>query len=159
MSKLNNGVFSSNSNEWETPQDLFDALDREFHFTLDPCSSDENHKCPNYYTQRENGLMLPWSGSVFMNPPYGSVIKYWIEKAYLESRRPDVDVVVCLIPSRTDTRYWHDYVMKASEIRLIKGRVRFSGKDAAPFPSAIVIFNGSRTPLKVISYTWMEDES
>lgn len=156
---MNEGMYSSKTPEWETPQALFDALDREFSFTLDPCASDENHKCPEYYTERDNGLMHPWSGSVFMNPPYGSHIKHWVEKAYLESRRSEVDVVVRLIPSRTDTRYWHDFIMKASEIRLIKGRVRFSGKDPAPFPSAIVIFNGSQAPLKVISYNWMVDES
>ena len=150
---------SSNSNEWETPQDLFEALDSIFHFDLDPCASRSNHKCRRYFTKKGNGLSKNWFGSVFMNPPYGSVIGHWIKKAYEESQRHDVEVVVCLIPSRTDTRYWHDYVMKASEVWLIKGRIRFSGKDPAPFPSAVVVFNGSNGPLKVKSYNWTEDES
>ena len=156
---INKGMMSSNSNEWSTPQDLFDALDKVFSFNLDPCANKENHKCDRYFTIEDDGLSLPWSGSVFMNPPYGSVIGHWIKKAYEESQRHDVEVVVCLIPSRTDTRYWHNYVMKASEVWLIKGRIRFSGKDPAPFPSAVVVFNGSNGPLKVKSYNWMVNES
>ena len=148
---MSKGMFSSNTNEWETPQDLFDMLDAEFNFTLDPCASRKNKKCKKYFSIKTDGLSKKWSGSVFMNPPYGQAIKHWIEKAYIESQSDRVNVVVCLIPARTDTRYWHDYVMKASEIRLIKGRLRFSNKDPAPFPSAIVIFNGHEGP-KFISF-------
>ena len=131
----------SKSSEWATPQDLFDELDQEFNFTLDPCATHENHKCGRYYTRAEDGLTQSWSGErVFMNPPYGNEISLWVAKAYTESLQGAL--VVCLIPSRTDTRYWHDYVMKADEIRFIEGRLRFIGKatESAPFPSAIVIF-------------------
>ena len=148
---INNGMFSSNSNEWETPQDLFDRLDAEFHFNLDPCASRQNKKCPKYFSIKTNGLKKSWVGSVFMNPPYGQAIKHWIKKAYHESLKDSVKVVVCLIPARTDTQYRHDYVMKASEIRLIKGRLSFNNLAPAPFPSAIVIFNGHEGP-KFISF-------
>lgn len=130
--------FSSKSNEWATPQDLFDKLNQEFNFTLDPCANHTNHKCDKYYTIEEDGLSKSWAGEiVFMNPPYGKDIKKWIKKAYEESNHA---TVVCLIPSRTDTKYWHEYCLKG-EVRFIRGRLRFSGHTApAPFPSAIVIF-------------------
>ena len=131
----------SNSNEWETPQDLFDELDREFHFTLDPCATDQSAKCQKYFTKKDDGLSKSWAGEVvFMNPPYGREIGKWIKKAHEES---DNATVVCLIPSRTDTAYWHDYVMKGV-IRFIRGRLYFNRVNGetgpAPFPSAIVIF-------------------
>jgi len=131
--------YSSQSNEWETPQDLFDDLDDEFHFTLDPCCTKENTKCKKYYTAEDNGLSKSWAGEiVFMNPPYGREIGKWAKKAYGEWQ--DGATVVCLVPSRTDTAYWHDYFMKG-EIRFIRGRVKFSNsKQGAPFPSAIIIF-------------------
>jgi phage N-6-adenine-methyltransferase len=132
-------MFSSKSGEWETPQWLYDKLDDEFHFTLDPCAADENHKCDKYYTKKENGLAQDWKDDiVFMNPPYGRKIGQWVEKAYYDFLRGAT--VVCLLPSRTDTKWWHDYCMKG-KIRFIKGRLRFVGaKYGAPFPSAIVIF-------------------
>lgn len=134
--------FSSKTNEWATPQDFFERLNREFNFELDPCSDGHNAKCDRYFTQEDDGLMQDWAGvaiSVFMNPPYGRVIGDWIRKAYEESRKGAT--VVALIPSRTDTKYWHDYVMKAKEIRLVKGRLKFGdGRNSAPFPSAVVIF-------------------
>ena len=136
--------FSSKSNEWETPQDLYDKLDEEFGFTLDPCCTKESAKCDKYYTEEDNGLIQDWSNDiVFMNPPYGREIKFWIKKAYQESLKGAV--VVCLIPARTDTSYWHDYIFPhAKNIEFLRGRVKFEvdgvAKNPAPFPSAVVVF-------------------
>ena len=133
--------FSSKTNEWATPQYLFDELNREYHFTLDPCSTHENAKCEKYFTEKENGLLQDWSKDVvFMNPPYGREIKHWIKKAYKESLNGAT--VVCLIPARTDTTYWHNYIFgKALDIRFLKGRLKFGdSKNSAPFPSAIVVY-------------------
>lgn len=140
--KVASGLFTSLTCEWPTPQALYDELDAEFHFTLDPCATDENHKAPRYFTRSEDGLMRSWEGErVYMNPPYGSELPKWIAKAHSEAQRGTL--VVALIPSRTDTRWWHDCCMKASEIRFIKGRVKFGdATTGAPFPSAIVIWNG-----------------
>lgn len=135
-------LFSRASDEWATPQDVYDKLDAEFHFTLDPCSTDRNHKCTLYYTQAENGLLQNWGGqSVFCNPPY-SDIGAWVEKAYREAMQ-DNTVVVLLIPSRTDTKYFHDFIYHRSEIRFIRGRLKFGeAVHNAPFPSMVVIFRG-----------------
>ncbi len=141
-----NKAFSSRTNEWGTPQDTFDKLNEEFNFTLDPCATKDNAKCDKYYTEVQNGLLQDWSGEiVFMNPPYGRTINIWIEKAYQESLKGAI--VVCLIPARTDTRYWWDFIFPYAEIRFIKGRLKFTnnGKSApAPFPSAIVIFGDKK---------------
>ena len=137
-------MFSSKSNEWETPQALFDKLNKTYGFTLDPCATEESRKCERYYTIEEDGLSKSWKGErVFVNPPYGDIGK-WVKKSYEESLHKD-GLVVMLIPSRTDTRYWHDYVMNASSIYFIKGRLKFGNKtmfktDPAPFPSAVVVF-------------------
>lgn len=133
--------YSSNTNEWSTPIDTFNELNKEFNFTLDPCSTKENAKCDKFFTIEDDGLLQDWSKDVvFMNPPYGREIKYWIKKAYEESKKGST--VVCLIPSRTDTKYWHDYIFKyAYDIRFIKGRLKFGDvKTPAPFPSAIIVF-------------------
>ena len=131
--------YSSLTNEWKTPKELFDELNNEFHFTLDPCCSLENRKCKKYYTIKEDGLSKSWKDEiVFMNPPYGREIGKWVQKAYEESLQGAL--VVCLIPARTDTKYWHTYIFHKAEIRFLKGRVKFSNKGSAPFPSAIVIF-------------------
>ncbi len=133
--------FSSKSNEWTTPQYLFDELNEEFNFTLDPCATDENAKCSKYFTIEDDGLSKDWSNDVvFMNPPYGREIKKWIKKAYEESLNGAT--VVCLIPARTDTMYWHDFIFdKADDIRFLKGRLKFgNSKNSAPFPSAIVVY-------------------
>lgn len=129
----------SRSNEWSTPGPLFYQLDSIHDFTLDPCCTEHNHLCDKFFTEEDNGLVQDWSEDrVFMNPPYGREIGKWIKKAYEESLKGAL--VVCLIPSRTDTSYWHDFVMKG-EITFIRGRVKFGGsKGNAPFPSAIVIF-------------------
>lgn len=133
-------MFSSATDLWATPQPFFDRLNAEFGFTLDPCSDGTNNKCAKYFTAETDGLAQDWAPEiVFMNPPYGRNIGDWIRKAYEESRKGAT--VVALIPSRTDTRYWHDYVMKAEEIRFIKGRIKFGdGSGPAPFPSAVVVF-------------------
>ncbi|MEX5895122.1 DNA N-6-adenine-methyltransferase [Staphylococcus haemolyticus] len=133
--------FSSKSNEWTTPQHLFDELNQEFNFTLDPCATEENAKCSKHFTIEDDGLSKDWSNDVvFMNPPYGREIKKWIKKAYEESLNGAT--VVCLIPARTDTMYWHDFIFdKADDIRFLKGRLKFgNGKNSAPFPSAIVVY-------------------
>lgn len=137
-------MYSSKSNEWETPQDLFNKLDEEFKFTLDPCSTDENAKCKKHYTIKEDGLSQSWGGGerVFVNPPYGRDIKKWVKKSWEEGRKKNT-IVVMLIPARTDTSYFQDYIYNRSEIRFISGRVKFGdGKSGAPFPSMIVIFRG-----------------
>jgi len=134
---MNKGLFTSKTDEWETPQELFDKLNREFNFTLDPCATKENAKCDKFYTKKENGLIQDWSGErVFMNPPYGRVIGKWVKKAS-ESK---AEIVVCLLPARTDTKWFHDYIYHKAEIRFLKGRIKFGGgKNSAPFPSMIVI--------------------
>ena len=133
--------FSSKSNEWTTPQHLFDELNQEFNFTLDPCATEENAKCSKHFTIEDDGVSKDWANDVvFMNPPYGREIKKWIKKAYEESLNGAT--VVCLIPARTDTMYWHDFIFdKADDIRFLKGRLKFgNGKNSAPFPSAIVVY-------------------
>jgi len=137
---LNRGMFTSGTDEWETPQELFDAVNGIFHFTLDVCATSTNAKCRRYFTKVDNGLVQTWSGVCWMNPLYGREISLWVRKAY-ESSREAGTVVVCLLPARTDTRWWHDYVIAhTSLILFIRGRLRFSGKGPAPFPSALVVF-------------------
>ena len=137
---LGRALFASDRMDWETPQSLFDELDAEFHFALDVCATDANHKAPAWYTPKVDGLKKRWRGVCWMNPPYGREIGKWMRKAYAESR--DGATVVCLVPARTDTAWWHDYAIKG-EVRFLRGRLRFVGaKNCAPFPSAIVIFRG-----------------
>ena len=140
---MSNVHFSSKTNEWCTPQKFFDDLNEEFGFTVDVCATEENAKCEKYYTKEQDGLLQDWEGEiVWCNPPYGREIKDWIKKAYVTIENCCVNTtIVMLIPSRTDTTYWHDYVMKASDIRFIRGRIKFGdGKNSAPFPSAVVVF-------------------
>lgn len=138
------GLFSSLSGEWQTPQELFDELDGEFHFTLDACATPLNTKCPSFYS--EESLDHIWPGRVFVNPPYGRKIGDWVRHAYTESQHCILNrVVVMLLPARTDTQWWHRYVMKANEIRFIEGRLHFPdefGLDQGPasFPSCVVVF-------------------
>ena len=138
-------VFKSASDEWETPQDVFDRLDAEFNFNLDPCATAENHKCNTYYTAEDDGLEKSWGGQrVFCNPPYSQIAK-WVEKAFREGQK-DNTIVVLLVPSRTDTRWFHKYIYHRSEIRFVRGRIKFSGsKVNAPFPSMVVIFRGAES--------------
>ena len=139
---MNEALFSSASAEWATPQWLFDALNARFHFTLDPCATPENAKCRKFFTRHDNGLAQAWAGyRVFMNPPYGGEIAAWVVKARQEAERGAL--VVGLLPSRTDTKWWHENVQGHADVRLISGRLKFGGvKTAAPFPSCIVIWWG-----------------
>ena len=127
-------MFSSASDNWKTPSDVYDKLDQEFHFDFDPCPLNED---PDF-----DGLSIDWGLVCFVNPPY-SDISAWCKKSYDEWQKGKT--VVMLIPSRTDTRYWHDYIMKATEIRFIKGRLKFGdSKNSAPFPSAVIVFKGGQ---------------
>lgn len=138
---MNKVLFSSNTDDWETPKEIFLMLDNEFHFNLDPCASDRNHKCEKFYTAEIDGLKQDWQGHiVFCNPPYGRAISNWVKKCYEESRKPNTKIVM-LIPARTDTAYFHDYIYNKAEIRFIRGRLKFgNAKNGAPFPSMVVVF-------------------
>lgn len=139
--------YSSKTDMWATPQETFDRLDAEFGpFDLDVCATPENAKCKNFYTRAEDGLAQPWRGKCWMNPPYGREIKLWMRKAYEESRKGAL--VVCLIPARTDTAWWHDYAMRG-DVSFIRGRLKFGGAaNSAPFPSAVVVFKPKTLNLK-----------
>lgn len=132
---------SSKDMTWATPQQWFDYLDLEFDFTLDPCCVKETAKCDLFYTPETNGLAHAWTNHrVFMNPPYGPDIYHWMKKAYDECRENGA-LVVCFVPARVDTAWWHEFAAKATDIRFPKGRVTFEGATAgAPFPVAVVIF-------------------
>lgn len=136
-------MFSSKDMDWATPQEFFDQLDSEFHFTIDPCADEVNHKCDHYFTVEDDGLKQPWGGqTVFCNPPYGRTIKDWVKKCSDEAKQPDTTVVL-LIPARTDTAYFHDYIYQKPnvEIRFLRGRLKFGdGANSAPFPSMVAIF-------------------
>lgn len=137
--------FSSKTSVWETPKDLFEKLDLEFGFTLDVCALPENAKCERFFTPEKDGLKQDWKGVCWMNPPYGREIGEWVKKAFQASIYGAT--VVCLLPARTDTAWWHAYVLEATEIRFLKGRLRFVGaKSSAPFPSAIVVFRPWSSP-------------
>jgi phage N-6-adenine-methyltransferase len=130
--------FSSATDLWSTPQDFFDKLDAEFHFRTDVCATAGNAKCRRFFTKETDGLAQQWSGVCWMNPPYGREIGRWMQKAYESSLAGAT--VVCLVPSRTDTSWFQDHAMKG-EVRFVRGRLKFGGhSNAAPFPSAIVIF-------------------
>lgn len=147
-------MFSSKTDEWATPKELFNKLNRRYKFTLDPCANSTNAKCEKFYTVEDDGLSKSWANEVvFVNPPYSN-IKDWVSKAHREAATNGATVVM-LIPSRTDTRYWHDYIMEgADKIYFVKGRIKFENnnqpqKNAAPFPSAIIVFGESN----LIGYT------
>lgn len=161
-------AFSASTSEWATPQDFFDKLNAEFGFTLDAASTHENAKCAKHYTTEDDGLKQSWTGeTVWLNPPYTSgprcakVIRAWVEKAYMESQRGAL--VVCLVPARTDSVWWHEYAIKG-EIRFVRGRLKFQAagsksirpvtpsvadgrhapNNCAPFASAVVIFRPNK---------------
>ena len=130
--------FSSKTDLWYTPQDFFKKYDDVYKFETDVCATDDNAKCAKYYTEEMDGLSQEWRGICWMNPPYGRTIGKWMKKAYESSL--EGATVVCLVPARTDTNWWHDYAMKG-DIEFIKGRLKFGGsKNSAPFPSAVVVF-------------------
>ena len=139
---VNKGLMSSNTSEWATPQAFFDELNKEFGFTLDPCSTHLNCKCKKHYTKEDDGLSKDWQGEVvFCNPPYGREIVEWVKKCHSEAQKGVT--VVMLIPARTDTSYFHDYIYGKYEIRFVRGRLHFNeSKQGAPFPSMVVVMRG-----------------
>jgi site-specific DNA-methyltransferase (adenine-specific) len=142
--QIHGGMFTSAADDWTTPDDFYRLLDAEFGFTLDPCCYAQTAKCAEFYTREDDGLSQEWRGRVFMNPPYGRAIGAWVRKAY-EAAQTTADVVVCLIPARTCSKWWHDYCMRAAEVRLVCGRLRFGGQRPekghnAPFPNAVIVF-------------------
>ena len=134
-------LYSSRSEEWPTPQSFFDTLDEEFRFTLDPCATPRNAKCPAFFTKRQNGLLQDWGHHrVFCNPPYGRFMSDWARKCFDASQHGAL--IVLLAHSRTDTRWFHDWVYgKAAELRFVRGRLRFGdGRQSAPFPSLVAVY-------------------
>ena len=151
--KTNNVHFSSAKDTWATPQPLFDVLHAEFDFTLDVCALPESAKCEHYYTPAEDAFVHPWLGVCWMNPPYGREIGKWMERAFFAPEWWG-SVVVCLVPARTDTRWWWEYASRG-EVRFLRGRLKFGGHDnSAPFPSAVVIF---RAPMRASTRYWEWD--
>ncbi|WP_412053105.1 DNA N-6-adenine-methyltransferase [Lactiplantibacillus plantarum] len=145
---INKALFTSNKEDWETPQDFYDRLNAKYHFEWDLAASDDNAKCSCYFTRDDNSLEQDWeglSGNLFLNPPYGRELKLWVKKAATTGLK-DKQNLVMLIPSRTDTSYWHDYIFNHAEIKFLRGRLKFEvdgvGGDSAPFPSALVIYKG-----------------
>lgn len=159
---MNKALLSSQSMNWCTPADFFEKLDKEFFFNLDPAATPKSAKCKKYFTPKENGLAQSWGGyTVFCNPPYGRQIAEWVQKGFRESKKVDTTVVM-LIPARTDTQYWHEYILggKADEVRFIKGRLKFTDEDGnatnpAPFPSALVIWRSPEQRKKTTNFTTM----
>ena len=151
---MNKALFSSKKMDWCTPQALFDALNAKYGFTLDAAATDKTAKCVDHYTPETDGLTSSWdtTGAVFCNPPYGREIGKWIRKAYEEAQKGGT--IVLLIPARTDTTYFHDYIYKQAEVQFLRGRIKFVDEDGnphrdkngravgAPFPSALVVYNG-----------------
>lgn len=149
-------MFSNINNAWCTPQDFFDKLNKEFNFTLDPCATEKSAKCKKFFTATDDGLKQNWEGQrAFVNPPYGRQIGKWVKKCYEEAQKPGT-LAVLLIPARTDTRYFHDYILGKAEIRFIKGRLTFVDMDGekyikgdfksmtpAPFPSLLAIYSNA----------------
>lgn len=132
--------FSSEKDTWSTPWDFFHKYDLIYNFNTDVCAVADSAKCGHYYSPEQDGLAQDWHGVCWMNPPYGRQIIKWMKKAYEESLKGVT--VVCLVPSRTDTKWWHEYAMKG-DITFVKGRLKFGGsKNSAPFPSAVVVFKG-----------------
>lgn len=135
-------MFSSQTDQWATPQDFFDKLNEEFHFTLDPCADEFNHKCKKYFTKEHDWLIQSYEGEkVFCNPPYGREIGKWVQKCFLEVADGGCECAVMLIPARTDTQWFHKYIYGKAEVRFLKGRLKFGdSKNSAPFPSMVVVF-------------------
>jgi site-specific DNA-methyltransferase (adenine-specific) len=137
-------LFRSDSDEWPTDPQLFAQLNEEFNFDLDVCATHENAKCARHFTKEDNGLAQSWTGRVWCNPPYGKTIGLWIRKARESAESGEAEFVVCLVPSRTDTRWWHTDVAGAAEVRFFQGRLRFGDlKWSAPFASALLIFRNA----------------
>jgi len=139
---INTGLFSSATDEWSTPADLYELIHAEFAPVLDVCATPYNAKCAMYFTREQDGLAQEWRGVCWMNPPYGREIGKWVKKAYWSAKMNGA-TVVCLLPARTDTSWWHEYVIGGkAEVRFLRGRLKFGGaKNSAPFPSAVVVFD------------------
>lgn len=145
----NDLMFSTGKDDWETPEEFFNEINKEFHFTLDVCANEHNHKTEKYFSETQNGLEQNWEGNVcWCNPPYSRSTKKkpgqsdWIKKCFIEGQKKNTTVVM-LIPARTDTIAFHEYIYNKAEIRFIKGRLKFvGGANAAPFPSMLVIYRG-----------------
>lgn len=132
-------MFSSKTDLWETPKDFFDKLDAEFRFNLDVCALPENAKCAAFYSPDVDGLSQPWYGRCWCNPPYGRQVGRWVAKAAQSAA--EGATVVMLLPARTDTAWFHDYIYGRAEVRFVRGRLKFGGsRNSAPFPSMVVIF-------------------
>ena len=141
---INTVLYASRNDEWPTPRSFFTALNDEFHFTLDPCATKANATCAHFFTQKDDGLAKDWGRHrVFCNPPYGRGITVWVQKCYLAAKQGAT--VVLLIPSRTDTRYFHDWISGKAELRFVRGRLKFGdGRQSAPFPSLVAIYRPAR---------------
>lgn len=148
-----NVLFSSAKQDWTTPKWLFDRLNAEFHFTLDAAATPENALCDRYFTEADDALTQPWSGRVFLNPPYARQAPNFVAKAWEECyERGRAEVVACLVAARTDTQMWHQYAMRGAEVRFIEGRLRFGdGRGTAPFPSAVLVFDWRKVHPSVFS--------
>lgn len=142
-------MFSSQTDQWATPQGFFDELNEEFHFGLDVCADETNHKCERYYDKAADGLSQEWDRTTWCNPPYGREVGAWCEKALKESMKHDVTVVM-LLPARTDTKWFHDFVYGKAELRFVRGRLKYGdSQNSAPFPSMLAIFRGRTDDGKV----------
>lgn len=132
----NDLMFSSKTGEWATPQDFFDKLNNEFKFQLDVCADENNHKCARFFTKEQDGLLQEWGGArVWCNPPYGRGVEEWVKKC------SKCDLAVMLLPARTDTKWFHEYIYGKAEIRFVRGRLKFGNQEnSAPFPSMVVVF-------------------
>jgi site-specific DNA-methyltransferase (adenine-specific) len=142
---ISEALFASGNGEWETPRDLWEDLDLEFGFHLDAAASDDNTKVPFYFTIEDDALTQDWferaqgTTSIWVNPPYGRGVVEWVKKAYLESQKGAT--VVMLLPARTDTAWFHNWVLGRAEIRFLRGRLKFSNcQNSAPFPSMVIVF-------------------
>ena len=143
----NNLMFSSEKQNWGTPQTLFDELHAEFQFDTDVCASEDNAKCENYVDEKQDALSIEWEGlgTIFCNPPYETSLQNKLIKKAWEQHQKYGNKIVMLIPARTDTARWHDYIFGKAEVRFLRGRLKFETqgvphKNAAPFPSAIIIY-------------------
>lgn len=141
---INDGMFTSATDQWATPIEFFEKQDAKYHFAIDVCADETNSKCSHFFDKEIDGLSQEWRGTCWMNPPYGREIGKWVQKAYESAKKGAT--VVCLLPARTDTRWFHDYCVKG-KIEFIKGRLKFGGsKNSAPFPSMVVVFDKEVTP-------------
>jgi site-specific DNA-methyltransferase (adenine-specific) len=149
-------LFTSNSDEWETPDEVYTYLNSVYNFDLDVAASDTNHLCPTYFSESNSALSQPWKcNSAFCNPPYSRKLqRAFIIKAIAEVSKGNANQVVFLLPARLDTVNWHDYLFPhASEVWFIRGRLKFSNSGAAPFPSCVVVLRKS-TDSNIIFRAW-----